>query len=168
DRLFKVVLVGNSSVGKTSLLRSFCEGRFHPSTTATVGIDYSVKTLTLDNMQVAMQLWDTAGQERYRSITKQFFRKADGVVVMYDVTVEESFRAVKPWFANVQEAAGEGIPILLLGNKMDMTEHREVSFKEAEKVAQENKVMFSEVSAYTSKNVTESLTHLASLILAPN
>uniref|UniRef100_A0A672HH34 Calcium release activated channel regulator 2Ab n=1 Tax=Salarias fasciatus TaxID=181472 RepID=A0A672HH34_SALFA len=135
DRLFKVVLVGNSSVGKTSLLRSFCEGRFLPSTTATVGIDYSVKTLTLDNMQVAMQLWDTAGQERYRSITKQFFRKADGVVVMYDVTVVESFKAVRPWLANVQEAAGEGIPILLLGNKMDMDEAREVSFKEAEQLA---------------------------------
>uniref|UniRef100_A0A8C2Z662 Calcium release activated channel regulator 2A n=1 Tax=Cyclopterus lumpus TaxID=8103 RepID=A0A8C2Z662_CYCLU len=135
DRLFKVVLVGNSNVGKTSLLRSFCEGRFHPSTTATVGIDYSVKTLTLDNMQVAMQLWDTAGQERYRSITKQFFRKADGVVVMYDVTVEESFRAVQPWLSNVQEAAGEGVPILLLGNKMDMDGDRKVSFKEAKHLA---------------------------------
>ncbi|XP_005451676.1 ras and EF-hand domain-containing protein isoform X3 [Oreochromis niloticus] len=165
DRLFKVVLVGNSSVGKTSLLRSFCEGRFHPSTTATVGIDYSVKTLTLDNMQVAMQLWDTAGQERYRSITKQFFRKADGVVVMYDVTVEESFKAVRPWITNVQEAAGEGIPILLLGNKMDMDEDREVSFKEAEQLAYENKVMFFEVSAYTGKNLTESLTHLARVLM---
>uniref|UniRef100_A0A3Q3VNN6 small monomeric GTPase n=1 Tax=Mola mola TaxID=94237 RepID=A0A3Q3VNN6_MOLML len=162
DRLFKVVLVGNSSVGKTSLLCSFCEGRFHPSTTATVGIDYSVKTLTLDNAQVAMQLWDTAGQERYRSITKQFFRKADGVVVMYDVTVEESFRAVKPWLDNVQEAAGEDIPILLLGNKMDMDGHREVSFKEAEQLAY---VMFFEVSAYTNKNVTESLTHLARVLM---
>ncbi|XP_018526521.1 EF-hand calcium-binding domain-containing protein 4B isoform X2 [Lates calcarifer] len=165
DRLFKVVLVGNSSVGKTSLLRSFCEGRFHPSTTATVGIDYSVKTLTLDNMQVAMQLWDTAGQERYRSITKQFFRKADGVVVMYDVTVEESFKAVQPWLTNVQDAAGEGIPVLLLGNKMDMDGGREVSFKEAEQLAYENKVMFFEVSAYTGKNVTESLTHLARVLM---
>ncbi|XP_035806104.2 EF-hand calcium-binding domain-containing protein 4B isoform X2 [Amphiprion ocellaris] len=165
DRLFKVVLVGNSSVGKTSLLRSFCEGRFHPSTTATVGIDYSVKTLTLDNMQVAMQLWDTAGQERYRSITKQFFRKADGVVVMYDVTVEESFKAVQPWLTNVQEAAGEGIPILLLGNKMDMDGDREVSFKDAEQLAYENRVMFFEVSAYTGKNVTESLTHLARVLM---
>ncbi|XP_031582362.1 ras and EF-hand domain-containing protein isoform X2 [Oreochromis aureus] len=165
DRLFKVVLVGNSSVGKTSLLRSFCEGHFHPSTTATVGIDYSVKTLTLDNMQVAMQLWDTAGQERYRSITKQFFRKADGVVVMYDVTVEESFKAVRPWITNVQEAAGEGIPILLLGNKMDMDEDREVSFKEAERLAYENKVMFFEVSAYMGKNLTESLTHLARVLM---
>ncbi|KAG7496375.1 ras and EF-hand domain-containing protein-like isoform X2 [Solea senegalensis] len=165
DRLFKVVLVGNSSVGKTSLLRSFCEGRFHPSTTATVGIDYSVKTLTLDNMQVAMQLWDTAGQERYRSITKQFFRKADGVVVLYDVTVEESFRAVRPWLANVQDAAGVGIPVLLLGNKMDMDEDREVSFKEAEQLAYENRVMFFEVSAYTGNNVTESLTHLARVLM---
>ncbi|XP_008291044.1 ras and EF-hand domain-containing protein [Stegastes partitus] len=165
DRLFKVVLVGNSSVGKTSLLRSFCEGRFHPSTTATVGIDYSVKTLTLDNMQIAMQLWDTAGQERYRSITKQFFRKADGVVVMYDVTVEESFKAVQPWLTNVQEAAGEGIPVLLLGNKMDMDGGREVSFKDAEQLAYENRVMFFEVSAYTGKNVTESLTHLARVLM---
>ncbi|XP_040029082.2 EF-hand calcium-binding domain-containing protein 4B isoform X4 [Gasterosteus aculeatus] len=165
DRLFKVVLVGNSSVGKTSLLRSFCEGRFHPSTTATVGVDYSVKTLTLDNMQVAMQLWDTAGQERYRSITKQFFRKADGVVVMYDVTVEESYRAVQPWLRNVQEAAGEGIPILLLGNKMDMDGDREVSFKDAEQLAHENQVMFFEVSAYTAKNVTESLTRLARVLM---
>nr|XP_019947630.1 PREDICTED: ras and EF-hand domain-containing protein-like isoform X1 [Paralichthys olivaceus] len=165
DRLFKVVLVGNSSVGKTSLLRSFCEGRFHPATTATVGIDYSVKTLTLDNLQVAMQLWDTAGQERYRSITKQFFRKADGVVVMYDVTEEESFSAVRPWLINVQEAAGEGIPVLLIGNKMDMDGERQVSFKEAEQLAYDNKVMFFEVSAYTGKNVTESLTHLARVLM---
>ncbi|XP_077400403.1 EF-hand calcium-binding domain-containing protein 4B isoform X2 [Vanacampus margaritifer] len=165
SRLFKVVLVGNSSVGKTSLLRSFCEGQFHPSTTATVGIDFSVKTLTLNNMQIAMQLWDTAGQERYRSITKQFFRKADGVVVMYDVTLEESFKAVRPWLANVKNAAGESVQILVLGNKMDMDGDREVSFKEAEQLAQESKVMFYEVSAYTGKNVTESLTHLARLLM---
>ncbi|XP_041637046.1 EF-hand calcium-binding domain-containing protein 4B-like isoform X2 [Cheilinus undulatus] len=165
DRLFKVVLVGNSSVGKTSLLRSFCEGRFHSSTTATVGIDYSVKTLTLDNTQVAIQLWDTAGQERFRSITKQFFRKADGVVVMYDITLEDSFWAVQPWLNNVQEAAGEGVPILLLGNKMDMDGQRQVSFRVAEQLAFENRVIFFEVSAYTGKNVNESLTHLARVLI---
>uniref|UniRef100_A0A674BJE1 Calcium release activated channel regulator 2A n=1 Tax=Salmo trutta TaxID=8032 RepID=A0A674BJE1_SALTR len=155
DRLFKVVLVGNSSVGKTSLLRTFCDGRFHPSSPATVGIDYSVKTLMLDNTQVAMQLWDTAGQERYRSITKQFFRKADGVVVMYDVTFLESFKAVRPWLINVQEAAGVGIPILLLGNKMDATSEREVPLKDAETLAHDSRVIFYEVSAYTGYNVTE-------------
>ncbi|XP_038144354.1 ras and EF-hand domain-containing protein [Cyprinodon tularosa] len=165
DRLFKVVLVGNSCVGKTSLLRSFCEGRFQPSTTATVGIDYSVKTLTMDNMQIAMQLWDTAGQERYRSMTKQFFRKADGVVLMYDVTEQETFKAVKPWLLNVQEVAGEGIPILLLGNKMDMAREREVPFKDAEQLALDNNVIFYEVSAYTGKNVIESLTYLARILM---
>uniref|UniRef100_A0A8K9XC51 Calcium release activated channel regulator 2Ab n=1 Tax=Oncorhynchus mykiss TaxID=8022 RepID=A0A8K9XC51_ONCMY len=153
DRLFKVVLVGNSSVGKTSLLRTFCDGRFHPSSPATVGIDYSVKTLMLDNTQVAMQLWDTAGQERYRSITKQFFRKADGVVVMYDITLLDSFKAVRPWLINVQEAAGVGIPILLLGNKMDATSEREVPLKDAETL--DTRVIFYEVSAYTGYNVTE-------------
>ncbi|XP_064795444.1 EF-hand calcium-binding domain-containing protein 4B isoform X2 [Oncorhynchus masou masou] len=161
DRLFKVVLVGNSSVGKTSLLRTFCDGRFHPSSPATVGIDYSVKTLMLDNTQVAMQLWDTAGQERYRSITKQFFRKADGVVVMYDITLLDSFKAVRPWLINVQEAAGVGIPILLLGNKMDVTSEREVPFKDAETLAHDTRVIFYEVSAYTGYNVTEAMIHLA-------
>uniref|UniRef100_A0A8D3C8B4 Calcium release activated channel regulator 2Ab n=1 Tax=Scophthalmus maximus TaxID=52904 RepID=A0A8D3C8B4_SCOMX len=160
DRLFKVVLVGNSSVGKTSLLRSFCEGRFHAATTATVGVDYSVKTLTLDNMQIAMQLWDTAGQERYRSITKQFFRKADGVVVMYDVTVEESFKAVQPWLVNVQEAAGEGIPVLLLGNKMDMDGEREVSFKDAEQLAH---VSLIEMSRMFDRHVLSSCRPVSSL-----
>uniref|UniRef100_A0A4W5K2E5 Calcium release activated channel regulator 2Ab n=1 Tax=Hucho hucho TaxID=62062 RepID=A0A4W5K2E5_9TELE len=164
DRLFKVVLVGNSSVGKTSLLRTFCDGRFHPSSSATVGIDYSVKTLMLDNTQVAMQLWDTAGQERYRSITKQFFRKADGVVVMYDVTLLDSFKAVRPWLINVQEAAGEGIPILLLGNKMDVTSEREVPLKDAETLAHDTRVIFYEVSVYTGYNVTEAMIHLARVL----
>uniref|UniRef100_A0A671S8L4 Ras and EF-hand domain-containing protein homolog n=1 Tax=Sinocyclocheilus anshuiensis TaxID=1608454 RepID=A0A671S8L4_9TELE len=135
DRLFKIVLVGNSSVGKTSLLRRFCDNCFHSGTCATVGIDYSVKTLTVDNSQVALQMWDTAGQERYRSITKQFFRKADGVVVVYDVTNEQTFTAVRHWLASVQEGAGEDIPIMLLGNKTDLDGQREVPLGVAEKLA---------------------------------
>uniref|UniRef100_A0A1A8ANN1 EF-hand calcium binding domain 4B n=1 Tax=Nothobranchius furzeri TaxID=105023 RepID=A0A1A8ANN1_NOTFU len=102
DRLFKIILVGNSSVGKTSLLQRFCDNRFHHGTSATVGVDYSVKTLTVDNSQVALQLWDTAGQERYRSITKQFFRKADGVIVIYDITAQDSFTAVRLWLTSVK------------------------------------------------------------------
>uniref|UniRef100_A0A6Q2YKS0 EF-hand domain-containing protein n=1 Tax=Esox lucius TaxID=8010 RepID=A0A6Q2YKS0_ESOLU len=164
DRLFKVVMVGNSSVGKTSLLRCFCDGHTHAPTTATVGIDYSVKTLQLDNTQVAMQLWDTAGQERYRSITQQFFRRADGVVVMYDVTVLPSFKAVRPWLFNVKEAAGEGVPILLLGNKTDAMSKREVPLKDAENLARDTGVIFYEVSAYTGYNVTEALVHLARVL----
>uniref|UniRef100_A0A3P9IQF8 EF-hand domain-containing protein n=1 Tax=Oryzias latipes TaxID=8090 RepID=A0A3P9IQF8_ORYLA len=140
DRLFKVVLVGNSSVGKTCFLRRFCDDCFHPGTCATVGVDYSVKTLTVDNSQVALQLWDTAGQERYRSITKQFFRKADGVVVMYDITAEQSFTAVRQWLTSVKESANEEIPIMLLGNKTDKEMERKVEKKMGERLA---KVCFS-------------------------
>uniref|UniRef100_A0A669BF06 Calcium release activated channel regulator 2A n=1 Tax=Oreochromis niloticus TaxID=8128 RepID=A0A669BF06_ORENI len=161
ERLFKIVLVGNSSVGKTCLLRRFCDEAFHPGTSATVGIDYSVKTITVDNSQVALQLWDTAGQERYRSITKQFFRKADGVVVMYDITTEESFTAVRQWLTSVKEGAGEDIPVMLLGNKTDKETEREVQKSIGERLAKDCQLTFYECSACSGYNVVESMVHLA-------
>ncbi|XP_027854992.1 ras and EF-hand domain-containing protein homolog [Xiphophorus couchianus] len=164
DRLFKVVLVGNSSVGKTSLLQRFCDDRFHPGTCATVGIDYSVKTITVDNSQVALQLWDTAGQERYRSITKQFFRKADGVIVMYDVTTEQSFTAVRQWLTSVKEGTGGEIPIMLLGNKMDKEAEREVQKEVGERLAKDCQMTFFECSACSGANVAESMVHLARIL----
>ncbi|XDV24831.1 hypothetical protein PO909_028875, partial [Leuciscus waleckii] len=160
QRLFKVILVGNSSVGKTALLRRFCDGQFHSATSATVGIDYSVRTLNLGDGHVALQLWDTAGQERYRSITKQFFRKADGVVVIYDITMEDSFRSVRPWLTSIQEAVGDPLPVMLLGNKSDQENEREVQTKEADMLAEETNLMFYECSAYTGANVLEAMIHL--------
>ncbi|KTF87058.1 hypothetical protein cypCar_00038091 [Cyprinus carpio] len=156
DRLFKIVLVGNSSVGKTSLLRRFCDNCFHSGTCATVGIDYSVKTLTVDNSQVALQM--------YRSITKQFFRKADGVVVVYDITNEQTFTAVRHWLASVQEGAGEDIPIMLLGNKTDLDGQREVPLGVAEKLAKDFQLIFYECSAFSSHNVTECMIHMARVL----
>ncbi|KAK9516985.1 hypothetical protein VZT92_024885 [Zoarces viviparus] len=164
DRLFKIVLVGNSSVGKTSLLRRFCDDCFHPDTSATVGIDYSVKTIAVDNSQVALQLWDTAGQERYRSITKQFFRKADGVVVMYDITTAQSFTAVRQWLTSVKEGAGEDIPIMLLGNKTDKEVEREVQRGVGERLAKDCQMTFYECSACTGHSVMESMIHLARIL----
>uniref|UniRef100_A0A8K9X0G2 EF-hand domain-containing protein n=1 Tax=Oncorhynchus mykiss TaxID=8022 RepID=A0A8K9X0G2_ONCMY len=164
DRLFKIVLVGNSSVGKTSLLMRFCDDCFYPGTSATVGIDYSVKTITVDNSQVALQMWDTAGQERYRSITKQFFRKADGVAVMYDITDEQSFTAVRQWLTSVQEGAGEDIPIMLLGNKTDKESEREVQTRVGEKLAKDCQLIFYECSACSGQNVVHSLVHLARIL----
>ncbi|XP_066446602.1 EF-hand calcium-binding domain-containing protein 4B isoform X2 [Eleutherodactylus coqui] len=161
DRLFKIVVVGNSSVGKTSFLRRFCEGSFYPGTSATVGIDYSVKTLTVENCQVALQLWDTAGQERYRSITKQFFRKADGVIIMYDITSKDTFTGVRQWLTSVEEGAGENIPILMLGNKTDIEKEREVPCGLGEHLAKDYNLIFYECSASSGHNVKESILHLA-------
>ncbi|XP_053107536.1 EF-hand calcium-binding domain-containing protein 4B isoform X2 [Hemicordylus capensis] len=164
DRLFKIIIVGNSDVGKTSFLRRFCEDRFPPCAVATVGVDYSVKTVTVDNSQVALQLWDTAGQERYRSITKHFFRKADGVVVMYDITARDTFIAVKHWLVSIEEATGENIPVLLLGNKTDIEKEREVPKGLGEHLAKDYNLIFYECSALSSHNTNESLLHLARLL----
>ncbi|KAJ8262454.1 hypothetical protein GJAV_G00166660 [Gymnothorax javanicus] len=166
DRLFKIVLVGNSSVGKTSLLRRFCDDCFYPGTAATVGIDYSVKTLVVENSRVALQMWDTAGQERYRSITKQFFRKADGVVVMYDITSVPTFTAVRHWLTSIQEGAGETIPIMLLGNKTDQESEREVQERLGEKLAKDSELIFYECSALSGHHVMESMAHLARILKA--
>ncbi|NXO00015.1 RAB44 protein, partial [Rhinopomastus cyanomelas] len=161
DHLFKIICVGNSSVGKTSFLRRLCEDRFFPDTAATVGVDYSVKTIAVDNTQVALQLWDTAGQERYRSITKQFFRKADGVVVMYDITAKDTFTAVKQWLTSIEESTGENVPVLLLGNKTDKDKEREVPMGMGENLAKDYNLIFYECSAYSGYNTNTSVLHLA-------
>uniref|UniRef100_A0A8C3TNH5 Calcium release activated channel regulator 2A n=1 Tax=Catharus ustulatus TaxID=91951 RepID=A0A8C3TNH5_CATUS len=164
ERLFKIIFVGNSSVGKTSFLRRFCEDRFFPGTSATVGVDYNVRTVTVDHTQVALQLWDTAGQERYRSITKQFFRKADGVIVMYDITAKDTFTAVKQWLISIEEATGENVPVLLLGNKTDNEKEREVPMGMADHLAKDYNLIFYECSAYSGYNVEKSVLHLARIL----
>ncbi|NXN44898.1 RAB44 protein, partial [Rhinoptilus africanus] len=161
DHLFKIIFVGNSSVGKTSFLRRFCEDRFFPGTAATVGVDYNVKTITVDNTQVALQLWDTAGQERYRSITRQFFRKADGVIVMYDITAKDTFTAVKQWLISIKETTGKNVPVLLLGNKTDNEKEREVPMGMGEHLAKDCNLIFYECSAYSGYNTKKSVLHLA-------
>ncbi|XP_061061864.1 EF-hand calcium-binding domain-containing protein 4B [Eubalaena glacialis] len=164
DRLFKIVFVGNSSVGKTSFLSRFCDGSFSPGSAATVGIDYRVKTVRVDGSRVALKLWDTAGQERYRCITRQFFRKADGVVVMYDLTAKQSFLAVRPWLSSVEEAVGDRIPVLLLGNKVDNEKERAVPRGLGEQLAKEHSLIFYECSAYSGHNTQESVLHLARIL----
>ncbi|XP_078270882.1 EF-hand calcium-binding domain-containing protein 4A-like [Rhinoraja longicauda] len=166
DRMFKVVFIGNSGVGKSSFIHRFCYDRFLPETCATIGIDFQVKSLVVDNTRVALQLWDTAGQERFRSISKQYFRKADGVLVMYDVTSEASFTAVRNWIACVQEGIDERAVICLLGNKTDVvnSESQRVSKAESERLAKEYNAIFYECSARSGYNIMEPLMHVARLL----
>ncbi|NXY22973.1 RAB44 protein, partial [Atrichornis clamosus] len=163
DRIFKVVFVGNSGVGKSSFIHRFCYDRFLAELNATIGIDYQVKSLMVDNTQVALQLWDTAGQERFRSITKQYFRKADGILVMYDITAECSFLAVRNWMSSIQEGIEDGAVVFLLGNKMDAVQRdtRNVPKVEGERLAKEYKAVFYECSAMTGYNIMEPMLHMA-------
>ncbi|XP_042740274.1 ras-related protein Rab-44 [Lagopus leucura] len=160
DHLYNVLFVGDSHVGKTSFLYRLHADTFNPHLAATVGLDYQVKNLVVDNKRFALRLWDSAGQERYHSVTKQFFRKADGVVLMYDVTSQYSFADVHYWLSCIQEGAEDGVTVLLLGNKTDCAAERQVPTLEGERLAQEHQLLFYECSAASGHNVTESIVSL--------
>ncbi|XP_069731830.1 ras-related protein Rab-44 isoform X4 [Phaenicophaeus curvirostris] len=164
DHLYNVLFVGDSHVGKTSFLYRLHADTFNPHLTATVGLDYQVKNLIVDNKHFALRLWDSAGQERYHSITRQFFRKADGVVLMYDITSEYSFSDVRYWLSCIQEGAEDGVAVLLLGNKTDCAAERRVPTKEGERLAKEHQLLFYECSAASGHNVSESMVSLIRML----
>eukprot|EP00076_Gallus_gallus_P030181 XP_015154613.1 ras-related protein Rab-44 isoform X5 [Gallus gallus] len=160
DHLYNVLFVGDSNVGKTSFLYRLHADTFNPHLAATVGLDYQVKNLVVDNRHFALRMWDSAGQERYHSVTKQFFRKADGVVLMYDITSQYSFADVRYWLSCIQEGAEDGVTVLLLGNKTDCAAERQVPTQEGERLAQEHQLLFYECSAASGHNVIESIVSL--------
>ncbi|XP_016848797.2 ras-related protein Rab-44 [Anolis carolinensis] len=166
DHLYNVLFVGNTDVGKTSFLCRLQEDSFGGNVTATIGVDYRIKNLFVDDKCFTLQLWDTAGQERYHSLTKQFFRKADGVVLMYDITSEYSFADVKYWLSCIQEGAGNEVIVLLLGNKTDCAAERRVSMEDGEYLAKEYGLSFYECSAASGHNVTDSMIKLVGLLKA--
>ncbi|XP_064627617.1 EF-hand calcium-binding domain-containing protein 4B-like isoform X2 [Lineus longissimus] len=167
ERVFKVVFVGDSGVGKSSFIYRFCNDAFKDSFSATIGVDFQVKNVIVDKHLIALQLWDTAGQERFRSITKQYFRKADGVIVMYDVTSESSFTNVRNWMVSVQEGVEDNTVVMLLGNKTDLAqndEHRVVKEKDGTKLADIYNAIFYETSAKTGDNIKECVEAISRLL----
>ncbi|XP_024413393.2 ras-related protein Rab-44 [Desmodus rotundus] len=161
DHVFHVIVLGDSNVGKTSFLHLLHQNTFATGLTATVGVDFRVKKLLVDNKYYALQLWDTAGQERYHSMTRQLLRKADGVVLMYDVTSQESFAHVRYWVDCLQDTTSGGVVILLLGNKMDCDKERQVSEEAGQQLAQELGISFAECSAALGHNILEPMMTLA-------
>ncbi|XP_041966323.1 EF-hand calcium-binding domain-containing protein 4A isoform X2 [Alosa sapidissima] len=163
QRVFKVVFLGNSGVGKSSFIHHCCQGNFPNNLSSTVGIDFQVRSVQLESSSIALQLWDTAGQERFHSITQQYYRKADGILAVYDITSAPSLRSLTGWLDQVQERVAEGAVLMLLGNKSDMAE-REVPQTEGQKVAERYQAEFFECSAKSGHNVVESMTRLARLL----
>jgi len=154
DFLFKVVLIGDSGVGKTRLLLNyFGEDTGSDSTVSTIGLDIKFKTIKLEGKVIKLHVWDTAGQERYKAVTPNVFRSAHGILVVYDVSNKQSFTNVKTWMEMIERHANENITVVLVGNKSDLGE-RQVSFIEGERLAQQFSTPFMETSAKSGDHVS--------------
>uniref|UniRef100_A0A8U8B1H8 Uncharacterized protein n=1 Tax=Geospiza parvula TaxID=87175 RepID=A0A8U8B1H8_GEOPR len=165
-KAYKIVLAGDAAVGKSSFLMRLCKNEFQGNTSATLGVDFQMKRLIVDGEPTVLQLWDTAGQERFRSIAKSYFRRADGVLLLYDVTCEKSFINVREWVDMIEDATHENIPIMMVGNKADLrqdvTEQGQkcVPINYGEKLAMTYNALFCETSAKDGSNIVEAVLHL--------
>uniref|UniRef100_A0A6U3NLC3 Ras-related protein Rab-1A n=2 Tax=Ditylum brightwellii TaxID=49249 RepID=A0A6U3NLC3_9STRA len=161
DYLFKLVLIGDSGVGKSCLLLRFADDAFTESYISTIGVDFRFRTVKIDKKTVKLQIWDTAGQERFRTITSAYYRGADGIIMVYDVTSKDSFDHVNDWMKEVNRYASEGTCKLLVGNKSDRTADRVVTEEQAKEFADELGIAFLETSAKSAKNVEEAFLTMA-------
>jgi len=153
DYLFKLVLIGDSGVGKSCLLLRFADDNFTDSYISTIGVDFRFRTINIENKTVKLQIWDTAGQERFRTITSAYYRGADGIIMVYDVTSSESFDHVEEWLSEVDRYANENTSKLLVGNKADLIEEKQVPEDTAQRFAEKLSIPFLETSAKTATNV---------------
>jgi Ras-related protein Rab-1A len=161
DFLFKLLLIGDSGVGKSCLLLRFADDTYTESYISTIGVDFKIRTIELDGKTIKLQIWDTAGQERFRTITSSYYRGAHGIIVVYDVTDGESFENVKDWLSEIDRYATENVNKLLVGNKCDLESKRAVSTDSAKAYADELKIPFLETSAKTAQNVEQAFIRMA-------
>lgn len=166
DYLFKLLLIGDSGVGKSCLLLRFADDTYTESYISTIGVDFKIRTVELDGKIIKLQIWDTAGQERFRTITSSYYRGAHGIIVVYDVTDQESFDNVKTWLSEIDRYANEHVNKLLVGNKADLVSKKVIETQAAQEFASELNIPFLETSAKDSKNVEQAFMTMAAEIKA--
>jgi Ras-related protein Rab-11A len=164
DYLYKIILTGDSGVGKTNLLSRFTRDEFSLETKSTIGVEFASRTITSHNKNIKAQIWDTAGQERYRAITNAYYRGAVGALLVYDVSRGSSFNNLDRWLTELRENAAANIVIMLVGNKSDLRHLREVSTAEGKSYAEAHGLYFIEASALSSENVELAFQNLVSEI----
>ena len=160
DFLLKIVLIGESGVGKTNLLSRFSRDEFNPNSKTTIGVEFATKTLKVDDKNVKVQIWDTAGQERYRAITSAYYRGAVGAMLLYDITSSLTFASLERWLKELRENADPNIVVMLVGNKSDMSELRSISREDGVNFSQNQSLLFIETSAKTNENVNQAFATL--------
>ena len=165
DEKCQLLIIGDSTVGKTSILSRFTEGTFSPNYLATVGLDFFTKDEYFNNKIVRIKIWDTAGQERYKALTQGFFRNAHGILIVYDVTNSETFDNLKYWVQSIHTHLGEkgNVKVIIIGNKIDLK--REIKKEDAQKYAEENGYKYFETSALSGEGIEESIKYLVQQVL---
>lgn len=166
---FKTILIGDASVGKTSLLQRFIHNRFKIEYNCTIGVDYWVKSLQLDNQAtVDLQIWDTCGQERFKTITRQYYRDTHGCILVFDLTKKETFKNIEIWIEDIKNFGNHEMSLIVVGNKCDLVENREVSKEEIDQFLQNYNYEYIEVSALTGENVKLGFEKISKLMTIEN
>lgn len=169
DFLFKIILIGDSNVGKTCVVQNFKSGIFSEKQQNTIGVDFTVRTVDIEGKKVKMQVWDTAGQERFRTITQSYYRSAHGAIIAYDITRRPTFDSVTHWIKEVELYGATNVVLVLIGNKCDLEQERQVLFEEACSLAKEKDILAAlETSAKESQNVEEAFIMMAKELLSRN
>ena len=153
DLIFKIVIIGDSGVGKTNLIGRYLKNEYKEDSKATVGVEFGEKKYEINGLKIKAQIWDTAGQERYRAITSMYYKGAKGGLIVFDLSSKSTFQNVEKWFNEIKKTADPTINLILIGNKSDLKDKREISFEEGENKAKEMNVAYLETSALNADNV---------------
>ncbi len=166
DYLFKLVIIGDSGIGKSCLLHRFADDIYTEAYISTIGVDFKIRTLEIDGRTCKMQIWDTAGQERFRTITSSYYRGAHGIVIVYDITNRESFTNLEMWLNEVRNYSSSQVQLILVGTKTDLADKRQVQYTEALEFAETHGMEYIETSAKTAINVEAAFINLANKLVS--
>ncbi len=153
--LFKYIIIGDTGVGKSCLLLQFTDKRFRTQHDLTIGVEFGARPVEINGQVIKLQIWDTAGQESFKSITRSYYKGAAGALLVYDITRRDTFNHISTWLDEVRQNGNSEMVIILIGNKCDLDQKRQVSKEEGERFAKENGLIFMETSAKTAENVEE-------------